>query len=85
MQRPDLAKPTLAMFARGNSGWAKNFVNSLIQGEPEQLPDEYQTESGRAAVYNAAKALKVTVKSLNFNDRIWVCKLSGGEPTIDDD
>ena len=75
MQRPDLARPTASMFSRGNTGWAKTLVNSLIQGEPEELPEEYQTDSGRAAVYNAAKSLKITVKSLNFNDRIWACRL----------
>ena len=76
MIRSDLGKPTAAMFARGNTGWAREFVNSLVQGEPQELPEDYQSDSGRAAVYNAAKALKINVKSLTFNDKIWACRLS---------
>lgn len=88
MNKPGLIRPTADMFGRGNSSWAKNFVLSLIQGEPAELPEGHNSAddtSSRAAVYNAGKAENRRVATLEFNGKLWACYKGPYKATDDDD
>lgn len=69
----EVRRPSIDMFGkRGSNGWAKTFVNGLERGVPRELPAQYQTESGRAALYNAGKQAGRKLRTLTFDGTLWV-------------